>query len=113
MDDSGREQEALMTRRSRTAERISGLSLIFLFLGLAPRSASGQQSLEPDPSASVAVLEREAFQSRTYGTADTIIHQIPSAAFQLRSDDKIQEFNNGYVYAPNSAGTFVAPLNLP
>jgi len=55
----------------------------------------------------------EETQRRTYGTADTVIQQIPSAAFQLRSGDRIQEFNYGYVYAQSLGGEFVAPLNLP
>ncbi|MGE5276434.1 MAG: S-layer homology domain-containing protein [Acidobacteriota bacterium] len=52
-------------------------------------------------------------QRRTYGTADTIIQQIPSAAFQLRSGAQIQEFNYGYIYDLAGVGIFVAPLNLP
>ncbi len=55
----------------------------------------------------------EETQRRTYGTQDTIILQIPSAAFQLRSGGRIQEQNYGYIYDADFAGIFVAPLNLP
>jgi hypothetical protein len=59
-------------------------------------------------------MSAEESQHRTFGTSDTIILQIPSAAFQVRGGQPIQELNYGYLHAlGTAAASFVAPLVLP
>jgi hypothetical protein len=56
----------------------------------------------------------EETQKHTYGTAGTIVLQIPSAAFHSAdAANAVQESGSGYVYSSPSGGRLVAPLNLP
>ncbi len=82
----------------------------FLVLGAASQGllAQGSRGSE-DLRASSARPDSEEFQKRTYGTADTIIQQIPSAAFQPLGSN----FNESFSYVSDQSGDFFAPLSLP
>jgi len=81
--------------------------LLAVFGGLTGSSLVAQQA--PPPAS-----DAEEIQRNTYGTQDSIIHQIPSAAFQTRLGETIDEPLRGYISAgTDQPGTFVAPLVLP
>ena len=85
----------------------------FLVLSAASQGLLAQDSRgSEDLRASSARPDSEEFQKRTYGTADTIIRQIPAPAFQLLfSTGSILDYGNAYVYG--GIGTFFASLDLP
>ncbi|HEY7111777.1 MAG TPA: S-layer homology domain-containing protein [Thermoanaerobaculia bacterium] len=78
-----------------------------VFVGLTGSSLAARQA--PPPAS-----DAEELQRNTYGTQDAIIHQIPSAAFQTRLGETIDEPVRGYISAgTGQQGSFVAPLVLP
>jgi hypothetical protein len=86
-----------------------------LVLGAASQGVLAQDAGSPEAQqGSIARPDNEEFQQRTYGTADTIILQIPSAAFHPLYGDAMSFYlsYNSYMRGDNS-GDFVAPLNLP
>jgi len=82
----------------------------FLVLGVASRGLPAQDAGKPAASEESTVrLDNEGFQKRTYGTADTIIQQVPSAAFQPLGSN----FDQSFSYVSDQTGDFFAPLSLP
>jgi hypothetical protein len=100
-----------MARWNRLRRDVRSAAILFWFLAA---SLAAQEIGAPSPRSAQAE-DREAFQRRTYGTADNVIHQITAASFQLRSGGTIFEIPNGYgyIWAQLVGTTFAASLNLP
>ncbi len=79
--------------------------------GLTCWRVIAQESPPRQTASADSAVAIEALQRNTYGTQDSIIHQIPSAAFQLLLGTSITGPVRGYIQAEK--GTFVAPLVLP
>ncbi len=92
------------------------LRVVLMVLGAASQGVLAQDAGSPEAQqGSTARPDNEEFQRHTYGTADTIIQQIPAAAFHPLYGGTMSFYlsYNSYMRGDPNSGDFVAPLNLP